>query len=168
MPVWSLYLLSAAGYAALAAWLWPGRRAGGATPLTRLLPLAPFVLHLALLRQDVLGGLGVDLGFASTLSAIAALTVLVYGLASWRYPLEGLQGFVLAFAGVAVLLQAVAPHGHPLPYSELPVFRVHLLMAMTAYSLFTIAALHAVLIALAERYLHRPVPPRLVSACCSG
>lgn len=164
MPVWSLYVLCAAAYAALAVWFWPGRARQGAAPGERLLLLAPLILHGLLLRQDVLVSDGVHLGFATSLSAIAALTVLVYGLASWRYPLGGLKGFVLAFAGLAVLLQAAMPQGHLVPYSELPLFRLHLLMAITAYSLFTIAALHALLIALADRHLHKPVPPRLVAS----
>ena len=44
-----------------------------------------------------------------------------------------------------------------------PLYLLHLLMAFTAYGLFGIATLHAVLIALADRHLHRPVPPRLVA-----
>lgn len=164
MLVWSLYLFCAAAYAALAIWLWPGRVGHAGRPADRVLMLAPLVLHGLLLWQDILAGDGVHMGFATTLSAIAALTVLVYGVAAWRYPLGGLKGFVLAFAGGAVLLQAAMPQGHLVPYSQLPLFRVHLLMAITAYSLFTIAALHAVLIALADRHLHKPVPPRLVAS----
>lgn len=163
MPEVVLYLLDALAYLALAAWLWPGRHAQRNQTLVRLLPLAPLALHLVLLQQDILGAGGVSLGLASSLSAIAALTVLIYSLACWLYPVSGLNGFVLAFAGVAVLLHAVLPDAHMIPYSEQPLFRLHLLMAMTAYSLYTIAALHAVLIALADRNLHKPVPPPLVS-----
>lgn len=163
MPDGALYPLTAAVYLVLAAWLWPGRHAERNLTLVRVLPLVPLALHLALLQQDVLGAGGVSLGLASSLSAVAALTVLIYSLACWRYPLAGLKGFVLAFAGVAVLLHAVLPAGHAIAYSERPLFRLHLLMAMTAYSLYTIAALHAVLIALADRHLHKPVPPALVA-----
>ena len=35
------------------------------------------------------------------------------------------------------------------------VFRTHFLMAMLAYSLFTLAALHALLMAVAEKHLHK-------------
>ncbi len=163
MPEVALYLLNAVVYLALAVWLWPGRPGERNPTWARLLPLAPLALHLVLLQQDVLGGGGVSLGLASSLSAIAALTVLIYSAACWLYPIASLNGFVLAFAGVAVLLHAVLPAAHMIPYSEQPLFRLHLLMALTAYSLFTIAALHAMLIALADRHLHKPVPPRLVA-----
>ena len=163
MPEAVLYLLDAVAYLVLAAWLWPGRQAERNLTLARLLPLAPLALHLGLLQRDVLAAGGVSLGLASSLSAIAALTVLIYSLACWIYPISGLKGFVLAFAGIAVLLHAVLPAAHMIPHSEQPLFRLHLLMAMTAYSLYTIAALHAVLIALADRHLHKPVPPALVA-----
>jgi ABC-type uncharacterized transport system permease subunit len=50
------------------------------------------------------------------------------------------------------------------------VFKIHLLIAMLAYSLFTIASLHVLLMALLERHLHdgplpralRELPPLLV------
>lgn len=163
MPDAKLYLLDAAAYLALAAWLWPGRHAQRNPILARLLPLIPLALHLVLLYRDVLGMGGVSLGLASSLSAIAALTVLIYSLACWLYPISGLNGFVLAFAGLAVLLHAVLPAAHMIPHSEQPLFRLHLLMAITAYSLYTIAALHAVLIALVDRNLHKPAPPALVA-----
>lgn len=163
MPDTLVYLLTAVAYLALAVWLWPGRHGQRNLILARLLPWVPLALHLVLLYRDVLGMGGVSLGLASSLSAIAALTVLVYSLACWLYPISGLKGFVLAFAGIAVLAHAGLPSGHPIPYSERPLFRLHLLMAITAYSLYTIAALHAVLIALADRHLHKPVPPALVA-----
>jgi ABC-type uncharacterized transport system permease subunit len=50
------------------------------------------------------------------------------------------------------------PASHTLPHSELFLFKIHLHIAILAYSLFTIAALHALLMALVERHLHsRPL-----------
>ena len=42
--------------------------------------------------------------------AVAALTVLTYAGAVWRYHLGGVLGFVLAFAGAAVIIEAISPH----------------------------------------------------------
>jgi ABC-type uncharacterized transport system permease subunit len=50
----------------------------------------------------------------------------------------------------------------PLPNTELLVFKVHLLIAMLAYSLFTIASLHVLLMALLERRLHDGSLPRVL------
>ena len=108
-------------------------------------------------------GAGIHLGFATSISAVAALTVMTYAVAAWRYHLAGLQGFVLAFAGVAVAIEAISPASHIAPHSDLPAFQLHLAVAFAAYALFTIAALHALLIALAEKHLHKAVPPTLVA-----
>lgn len=163
MPDLVLFMLCAIAYFALAAWFWPGRPGCCRTDwLPHVLPVLPLALHLYLLHEGIFGGGGVRIGFSTSLSAVAALTVLTYA-AAWRYRLGGVQGFVLAFAGLAVLVEAFAPLPQPTPHSALPVFRLHLAMAFAAYSLFTIAALHAGLIALAERHLHKAVPPRLVT-----
>ena len=164
MPDIPLYILCTLGYAGLAAWLWPGRPGCCRTDLTvRLLPLVPLSLHIYLLQAEAFGGGGIHLGFSTSLSGIAALTVLTYAGASWRYHLAGLQGFVLAFAAVPVAIESISPIPHAAMYSASPLFKAHLLVAFSAYSLFTIAALHALLIALAEKHLHRAVPPSIVA-----
>ena len=164
MPETLLFAFTTLAYLGLAAWFWPGRPGCCRTDwLPRVLPLVPLLPHLYLLNQGVFGGEGIRLGFATSISAVAALTVLTYAAASWRYHLGGVQGFVMAFAALSVLAEAVSPMPHPAAHSALPVFKLHLAMAFAAYSLFTIAALHAGLIALAQKHLHKAVPPVLVS-----
>jgi ABC-type uncharacterized transport system permease subunit len=159
-----LFILCTLAYLGLAAWFWPGRPGCCRTDwLPRVLPVLPLLVHLYLLNQGVFGGEGVRIGFATSLSAVAALTVMTYAAAAWRYHLGGVQGFVLAFAGVAVGIEAIAPIPQAAAHSALPMFKLHLAMAFAAYSLFTIAALHAGLIALAQKHLHKAVPPTLVS-----
>jgi ABC-type uncharacterized transport system permease subunit len=165
MPNLSLFLLDALIYLGLAALFWPGGKAC-CRPAAwhRALVLVPLLLHLYLLQASLLPpGSGINLGFASSLSAMAALTVLFYAMAAWFHPIGGLQGFVLAFAGLAVALHAALPGGKPMAHGAETMYLLHLLMAFTAYGLFGIATLHAVLISLAERHLHRPVPPSLVA-----
>lgn len=159
-----LYALCALAYLGLAAWFWPGRPGCCRTDwLPHLLPVFPLLLHLYLLNEGVFGGEGIRLGFSTSISAVAALTVLTYAAASWRYHLAGVQGFVLAFAGLAVVIEAISPMPHPAAHSAMPVFKLHLAMAFSAYSLFTVAALHALLIALAQKHLHKAVPPAVVA-----
>lgn len=165
MPNLLLFLIDAALYFVLAALFWPGGKVC-CRPAAwhRLLTLLPLLLHFHLLQASLVPDTGgISLGFATSLSAMAALTVLFYAMASWFHPIGGLQGFVLAFGGVAVLLHALLPAATPMAHSAEPLFAVHLLMAFTAYGFFTIATLHAVLIWLAEKHLHRPVPPKLVA-----
>jgi len=164
MPDSLLFLLTALAYFGLAAWYWPGRPGCCRTDWApRLLPVLPLIPHLHLLYGGVHGGGGVHIGFSTSLSAVAALTVLVYALAAWRYHLGGLQAFVMIFAGAAVAIEAISPVPQAVRHSASTLFKVHLAMAFAAYSLFTIAALHAMLIALAEKHLHKAVPPTIVA-----
>jgi ABC-type uncharacterized transport system permease subunit len=82
------------------------------------------------------------------------LTVLIYWLGNFVYRLDGLQALVLPLAAAAVLLGALMPPARALPNTDLAAFKFHLLIAMLAYSLFTIASLHVALMALLERRLH--------------
>lgn len=156
MPDLLPYFLCAAAYAAQAVVLWPGRANCERANFWRWMPLIPLLLHVWLLANTVLAGGAVNLGFASMLSAVTALSVLVYGMASWRYCLGGMQGVVLAIAAGAVLLQGVMGMGHEIAHSQAPAFRAHLLMSITAYSLFLIAAVHALFLLWAEKAMHQP------------
>ena len=153
-----LYAGTALGYALLAAYFWRAqwrRPDAGAVGLWAQAAVAlPLVAHAELLRRALLDGQGLNLGFGTAVSAIVWLTVLIYWLAGLRKSLQGLQGMVLAAGGVAVLLPLAAPHSHALAYAGSTAFQAHLLVALAAYSLFTIAALHAVFITLIERRMH--------------
>jgi len=80
--------------------------------------------------------------------------VLIYWVESLIYDVKGMHALVLPLAAVCALLPAFF-YGPEMPsYTQTFVFRVHLLVAMLAYSLFTIAALHASLMTVLERRLH--------------
>ncbi|NTV95086.1 MAG: cytochrome c biogenesis protein CcsA [Thiobacillus sp.] len=164
MPDALLYLLSVAAYLGLSAYFRPGSAACcHPSSLSRLFLFLPLAMHLYLLAELVLPGAGLSLGFGTSLSAVAALTVLFYGLAAWHYPLAGMQSFVLLFAAFGVLLQGMLPEGHVITSAGSLMFRLHMLAAFAAYGLFTVAALHAALISLAEKHLHKPVPSNVMT-----
>lgn len=119
---------------------------------------AGLALHGWLLAHEVFVSGGVNLGLVNALSAILWLTVLIYWLASLRYDLHALQAFVLPPAALLVLMQKLLPESHVLPYTGDALFATHLVIALLAYSLFTFAALHAGLMAMAERSLHNRKP----------
>lgn len=124
--------------------------------------LLPLLLHAWVLYQSMFRAEGLEFGTGHAISAIAWLTVLVYWLASLRNNLEGLQGFVLPFAAVSLAAPLLLPASHLLLHSESLLFKLHLHIAILAYSLFTIATLHALLMAVAERSLHaRPLSAML-------
>ncbi|HWQ37467.1 MAG TPA: cytochrome c biogenesis protein CcsA [Burkholderiales bacterium] len=163
-----LHLLASAGYAALAAYLWrtmPGNGDAFAVDrrkAARLLLFVPLALHTAVLAQSMLRPDGLYLGVGNAVSVIIALAVLIYGVGSLFYRLDALNLLVLPAAAALSLLPLALPAARPLSNTHLLAFKVHLLIALLAYSLFTIASLHVLLMAVVERRLHaRNMPPFL-------
>jgi ABC-type uncharacterized transport system permease subunit len=114
-------------------------------------------IHGWLLYKDIFGGdfgSGFNLGFYNAVSAIFWLTVLVYWLANLKHQLRSLQAFVLPPAALFSLLPAFVVSNHYLPEAYKTMFLAHIGIALLAYSLFTFAALHALLMTIAERSLH--------------
>jgi len=163
------YLVNSLLYAALAFYFWrtrwstaAGAPAAGASfsVFEHYAVLAPLALHTWLLAGAAFAADGLHLGVGNAVSAILWLTVLIYWLGNFHYRLDGLQSLVLPVAAVAALLPALFPSLKPLPNTGLTAFKIHLLIAMLAYSLFTIASLHVLLMALLERRLHDGTLPR--------
>ncbi|MDP2706117.1 MAG: cytochrome c biogenesis protein CcsA [Burkholderiales bacterium] len=157
------YPITSLMYAALAVYFWRtrwvvGARAAGprseAKTLEQLAVLVPLALHATLLYDSMFAGDGVRLGVGNAMSTIVWLTVAIYWLGNLFYNIEGLQAMVMPVAAVCALLPVLLPSASTLPNTELVAFRVHLLISMLAYSLFTIASLHVLLMALLERRLH--------------
>jgi ABC-type uncharacterized transport system permease subunit len=163
MPAILLHVLAAALYAGLALHFWRSRWRGPALdqPVAGIVGwergwlLAPLVLHGITLAQELFPGNTMRFGFAVALSLILWLAIALYWIESFYARMEGLQMLGLPLAAVCVLLPAALPGQHLLANADSPAFRAHFLMAMLAYSLFTLAALHAVLMAVAEKRLHR-------------
>lgn len=126
----------------------------GPQPWERTALLVPLALHGWLLYQGLFAR-ELRFGFAQALSVMMWLGVAIYWIESLFYDLEGMQPLVLPLAAVAVPLPALFP-GLALTAAKAQAieFRLHLGLAMVAYSLFVIALLHATLMAVAERQLH--------------
>jgi len=163
------YLVNALLYGALAFYSWRTRwrpaanapsPAASVNAIEHYAVLVPLGLHAVLIARATFAPDGLHLGVGNAVSAILWLTVLIYWAGNFFYRLDGLQSLVLPVAAVAALLPAVLPSVRPLPNTEFVVFKVHLLIAMLAYSLFTIASLHVLLMALLERRLHDGSVPR--------
>lgn len=159
-----MHVLAAALYAALAFHVWrtrwrgdtPAARFGGARLLIeRGMLLAALTAHAMGLRLTVFSGPNIHFGFAIALSIMLWLAMALYLVESLYARLDGLQAIGLPAAAVAALLPALFNEPHVLTNAGSPAFRLHLFAAMLAYSLFTLAALHALLMAVAERHLHR-------------
>lgn len=134
---------------------WRSRSAGTLRPWERAAILVPLALHAWLLYEGVFGK-ELRFGFAQALSIMMLLGVAVYWVESLFYALEGMQPLVLPLAALAVPLPALFPGlASSGAHAQAAEFKLHLALAMIAYGLFVIALLHATLMAVAERQLHR-------------
>jgi ABC-type uncharacterized transport system permease subunit len=147
-------------------WNAPAKLAGGPVITAgweRYVILAPLVLHGYTLYDSIFAGAGLNFGVGSAVSSIVWLTAVIYWVSGFFYRLEGLQTLVAPVAAVSVLLPLVFPSLRPLANTELPAFKAHISIAMLAYSLLTIAALHALLMAVVEHRLHHPAMPTVMT-----
>lgn len=147
------YLFTITIYLTVAGLYW--RRTNITTSWPQVAISAALAIHGWLLYRSLFVEEGMNLGLTNALSAISWLTALIYWGTNLRHDLHRLQAFVLPPTALFVLLQWALPESHLLAYAGDPLFRLHLAIAFTAYSLFTFAALHALLMAAAERALHR-------------
>lgn len=155
--------LAVALYALLAVHFWRSRwrgpllaqPAGGLSRGERAVLLAALLLHGLVLQGEIFGAQSMRFSFAIAISVILWLAIALYWIESFYARMEGLQAIGLPLAAIAVMLPVSFPGAHELPNAGSAAFRTHFLMAMLAYSLFTLAALHALLMAAAEKGLHR-------------
>lgn len=134
-------------------------KAGASAPLARpvlfALLIAALLSHAGVLAHALLGSGVLRFGLATATSLTLWLAMLIYALESLIAPLDGLLIRAAPIAAIASFLPAIL-EGHPqtLDMSRWA-FRAHIVVAMLAYSLFTLAGFHALLMAAAERRLHK-------------
>lgn len=107
-----------------------------------------------LLWQDIFA-YGLNLTVANASATILWMTVLIYWLFNLKQHVHSLQAFVLPPAALMVVMQGWSDQTHWLEYPHQSLFIMHISIAFIAYSLFTFTALHALLMATAERNLHQ-------------
>jgi ABC-type uncharacterized transport system permease subunit len=155
-----IHALASALYGVLALTVWRIHWHGGpvsesTASAMRLALLAPLILHGFTLYRDLFAQEEMRFGFSQALSAMMWLAAGIYWIESFFLRLDALQAFVLPLAAGAVFLPAVFPGFSTHSQGDNVGFRVHLVAAMAAYSLFAIAALQASFMAVVEKHLHR-------------
>lgn len=161
-----VYITTFLAYGVLSVIFLRAQYAGNAETLNRGLwgnaVLLPLALHGYLLYSNLWTAGALNLGLVLALSLIWWLTILVYWLAHFYYSLASLKALVLPLAGVGAMLPLFFAGARVMPQASSWAFDAHVLAAMLAYSLFTIAALHAALMSLMERSLHKAHLPALL------
>lgn len=153
-----LHLLPAALYAGLGLHFWRRQLAGpsGMALSGRIVLCAALCAHGLALYTAIFPGNEMRLGFSIAISLTVWLAICFYWVEALYNRLDGLLAIVLPVGALASAMPVFFPGVHVLSDANVasPVFRVHLVIAMLAYSLFTLAALHGMLMAMATRQLH--------------
>lgn len=111
-------------------------------------------LHAASLVSALFRPNGLDLGIGNTLSLLAWLITLFVFASNFWQKLSSLYPILFLISGVSAICQVILP-GHHIPLNtSLPLFRLHLLVALSAYSLLSITTLLAIFIAMVDYNLH--------------
>ncbi len=119
-----------------------------------ILTIAAWLLHGAALWADVISLGFLHVGFAMMLSAALWVSVAVYWLESRDAALDGLRMLVLPCAAMTIVLSSLFPGTTVFLGNKSMLYSLHIIIAMLAYSTYTIATFHAILMALQESSLH--------------
>jgi ABC-type uncharacterized transport system permease subunit len=144
----TLFLAAAILYAVCA--LLPSRQGRAISGVTAL----AWGLHGAALWPDMLAHGTLRVGFAFMLSAALWISVAAYWIENRNFALDSMRRMVMPCAAVAALLPPLFPGSLMPVQDQSPAFGWHVAVALLAYSTLTIAAFHAVLMALQEARLH--------------
>lgn len=120
-------------------------------------------LHLLVLYHHLLTPLGVNLSFFNVVSLLTWLLALVLLLSAIGQPIDNLGIAVFPLAAAGMILEGIYPSEHLLPAGN-RMLDAHVLISVAAYSVLTLAALQAVLLAVQDRHLHAKHPGGFVRA----
>lgn len=126
---------------------------------------AALTLHALSLEADLFGTGSFSFGFGNALSLSMWLTMMFYAIENMLSPLNELLTLTAPAAAISVLLPLV-PGTHPMAIAlaDWPL-SLHIVVAMLAYSFFTLSAFHAMLMMMLEKRLHNAhLPSRLKNA----
>ena len=114
------------------------------------------VIHGVQLHDSVFATQGFVFGFAQDLSLIAWVGLAFYWFQSWFLPISSLRWMALMFALICAFLPTVFPGTliSPKAVSD-PWFKGHFVVATVSVGLLSLAAMHAMLMSVQDRVLHR-------------
>ncbi|MBU3625160.1 cytochrome c biogenesis protein CcsA [Polynucleobacter sp. JS-Safj-400b-B2] len=114
------------------------------------------VIHGVQLHDSVFTPRGFVFGFAQDLSLIAWVGLAFYWFQSWFLPISSLRWMALMFALICAALPNIFPGTliSPKAVSD-PWFKGHFVVATVSVGLLSLAAMHAMLMSVQDRALHR-------------
>ncbi|MGQ0656846.1 MAG: cytochrome C assembly family protein [Chromatiales bacterium] len=157
----TLYLLAARGIAYVLL------RGPPSSPPRRLQPaliVAGALLHAILLYSNLLTSQGMNFGVFNAASLVGWIVIVILlGASAFRqvYPL---MAFLLPMAALAIGLELAFSPQRILPGRTPLGIELHIALSLLAYSVLTIAALQAVLVAVADYQLRHRRPVKVMQA----
>jgi ABC-type uncharacterized transport system permease subunit len=122
------------------------------------LGFAGLILHSWLLWDSIFSHAALNLGFFNALALTSWTVVTLLLVSSLTKPVENLGLILLPVAALTVALEArfgeVAFMGHATGWA----LKIHVLLSMLAYSLLTLAAVQAILLAVQDHHLRNRQP----------
>ncbi|MBU3627532.1 inner membrane protein YpjD [Polynucleobacter sp. AP-Reno-20A-A9] len=133
-----------------------GVESGLSSALVQTAIFVILVIHGVQLHDSVFTPQGFVFGFAQDLSLIAWVGLAFYWFQSWFLPISSLRWMALMFALICAFLPTVFPGTliSPKAVSD-PWFKGHFVVATVSVGLLSLAAMHAMLMSVQDRALHR-------------
>ncbi len=128
--------------------------------LAMMLGTAGVILHTFAIYQGMSADHGINLSITNIASVLGWLTAALLIIGSIKQPLESLALIFFPIAAISLLFAELFPeHGQiskQLPFG----IQIHILLSILAYSLLSIAALQAIVLAYADNSLRKrkPIP----------
>ena len=129
-----------------------------------LLGFGAVAVHAVVLYPELVTGHGLDLGFYNAASLVALITVVLLLLTALRQPVENLGIPVLPIAAATVALASWNPGQHSSITAGNWQLDLHILFSVLAYSLFALAAVQAILLAIQDWHLRNRQPGGYIRA----
>lgn len=118
-----------------------------------LVGIGAVALHAYLLYEDLFTEAGLNLGFTNATSLITCLIALLLLVSAFSRPVESLGVILLPVAAVAILFGLLYPSRHLVTGAGQWRLDLHIVISILAYSLLSLAAVQAMLLAVQERQL---------------
>lgn len=144
---------------------WRDRDTSAASKLKLLIAGAlATVAHGGLLYQLLFTATGMDLGIFNAISLITWVISLVLVASSIKQPTENLALFVFPAAALALIVELSIPSTYTPQQHWQDSLEIHILVSIIAYSLLSIAAIQAILLAIQDKHLREKRPGGFIRA----
>jgi len=125
---------------------------------------AGVIVRIFGLTQNILIEGGINLGFFNAGSLVMWIILLLLMLSSLTKPVENLGVVLLPMTIMALAMELYYPTTHFLPTGSAWGLRVHVLISLLAYSLFSLASVQAVLLSIQDHHLRHRHPGGFIRA----